>query len=247
MSEDGKASRHHPPPMCFEHTPRPMLWLDLETTGIDPQHSVVLEIGAMLSTGSLEPVIGSAVHRVIATPKRLLQRMNAHAHRMHTTPRESAGGATLRDLCQTSPFSLRDAEDAVLAMLDRFVSKSRVQIPLAGSTISMDRAFVRVHMPRLNERLSHQVVDVTSFLIVARNFFGTGPVNESKPRPSVTHCAMDDCVSSFVLMRWAAHCMVVPFMVAPSRGFVPRRIGPIGPVEAYIGEPGTDPHALYGE
>lgn len=234
--------RHH---HSRRRPPSNILWLDLETTHLAPEQGVILEVAAMVTFPNFEPIRGASLHRVTRATAKDMANMTEHAHRMHSSPRPIASGLSLCDLALSSPHTLEEAETELLALLDRTCPGS-TRVPLAGSTISTDLAWIRVHMPRLAARLHHQMIDVTSFLIVARNLFGAEAIDSIKPPFRATHCAMDDICSSFHLFVWLANTLIVPAVGLPPNAFLPRRIPVLRPLEFYIGAPHAEtPHALF--
>lgn len=130
-------------------------WIDIETTGLDPQHDVILEVAVAVTDGAL-----ALQHkaRFVVGHDPAYTRMSAWAWKTH-------GQSGLLDEVKTqhlSGFGIREADAAVAEML---VDGA----PLGGSSPHFDRSFIERHMPQTACRLSHRNVDVSSMLILAHS------------------------------------------------------------------------------
>lgn len=161
------------------HMTTHLLWLDYETTGLNPAEDHILEVGWAISPLRVEflnPLIDS---RVI-TPKpditRLLQQ-SPEAYAMHKD------SGLLIDLYSEGTVMLEDAEDAIIASLP-----SEGTAVLAGASVHFDRGFMARYMPRLDGRLSHRHVDTTSTKYLLE---GVGLTIEVAPNPKPHRAAND--------------------------------------------------------
>lgn len=124
-----------------------LLWVDLETTGLDPFHDDILEIAVVESEfsdpfGPWEFIIDTPVK---LTPRELVPYIQA----MHTA------NGLLAD-CMANGETVTRAEDVILARMSPGTPL------IAGSSVHFDLAFLRVHMPRLAARLHYRTYDVRS-------------------------------------------------------------------------------------
>jgi oligoribonuclease len=91
--------------------------------------------------------------------------------------------------CTDSSETLADAEELLLGMVESLGAKPR-QIVLAGSTVHFDLGFIRVHMPRFAEYLSHRCFDVSTLKLAERDWGG-------KPfKKAEAHRALPDVLES---------------------------------------------------
>ncbi len=168
--------------------PFALVWLDLETTGIDDRTSEILEIATIVTDKNLE-VVAEGPDLVIRQPDDVLRRMDPWCVRQH-------GASGLTEASRASKVSLADAEERTLAFVREHCLKGKP--PLCGSSIGFDRRFILHHMPRLNAYLNYRNVDVSSVKELARRWHPdlvTGIDKDSK------HRALDDIRESIGELR----------------------------------------------
>jgi len=165
------------------------LWIDLETTGLDPDNDRIIEVGWLISDHH-EQV--TEEQSVLITPDKIaweLMQQDLFVQTMHTE------NDLLKDMEGFGTILAEDAEDQILEELDRHELGKPI---LAGASVHFDRSFIRNWMPRLERRLSHRHMDVSAL----RTFFdslGYHSVGE-KERDTV-HRAMEDIVDTFALYK----------------------------------------------
>ena len=167
----------------------PLIWIDLEMTGLEPDKDKVLEIAVLVTDGSLERAI-EGPDLVIHHEEAVLASMNAWSEEQH-----GKSGMTTR--VRESKTSLTAAEDAVLAFVELHTPR---HTPLAGSSVHMDLAFFRVHMPRLAAHLHYRIVDVSTVAQLAMRWFPK--VMRKAPHKKREHTALADIRESLAELRW---------------------------------------------
>lgn len=131
-----------------------LLWLDLETTGIDPVNDHILEVAWRITNDSLIPwsVTKSHVVRPSKDAWKQLQQ-TPFVMDMHIE------NGLLADIdADHNLVLLEDVEEELL----KDVNIVDGPWMLAGSSVHFDLSFVHQHMPRLAEKLSHRIYDVTT-------------------------------------------------------------------------------------
>jgi oligoribonuclease len=172
------------------------LWLDLETTGLDPATGRILEWAVVLAAddaeGDMMPV--EEYSSVVAVPRAVaLGLCDDFVKRMHT-----ANG--LFDACNAAT----DDPGADLATAEAFIvdligGEATRGVILAGSTVHFDLAWIRVHMPTLARCLSHRCFDVSTLKMAERGWFdATFHVTEDR---TVHHRALPDVLASLVAAK----------------------------------------------
>jgi oligoribonuclease len=159
----------------------PLVWVDLEMTGLDPVEHVILEIAVVVSDGRLDEVV-EGPDLVVHQTDEALAGMPDVVREMH----EKSG---LTAAVQASTLSLADAEQQVLAFVREHVPAAGVA-PLAGNSIHADRAFIRRYMPDLDGHLHYRMVDVSTVKELVARWYPD--VFESRPHKAGGHRALAD-------------------------------------------------------
>ena len=118
-----------------------LVWIDLEMTGLDPDHHVVVEVAALVTDADLN-ILGQGVDIVV-----------------HAT-----------EAIRTSTTTIEQAEQAVLDLIAEHCDPDH-PAPLAGNSIATDRSFIRKHMPRLDSALHYRMIDVSTLKELARRWY----------------------------------------------------------------------------
>jgi oligoribonuclease len=141
---------------------KPLLWIDLEMTGLDVETEVIVEIAVIITDGDLA-IAHEGPELVIAADEEILGRMHPRVKDMH---RRSG----LTELIRASELQVADAEAMVLDFVTGLVPAARTA-PLAGNSIGSDRAFLKRYMPRLEAHSHYRNVDVSTIKELARRWY----------------------------------------------------------------------------
>jgi oligoribonuclease len=135
------------------------MWLDIETTCLDPcaPEARILEWAVVLAAddraGDMSPVQEFSV---------VLQRTLEDPHITSDFVRRMHLHNGLLDECMKSTITLAQSEDFLLELAEDLAGPQPRGITLAGNSVHFDLAWVRVHMPRFAQCLSHRVFDVST-------------------------------------------------------------------------------------
>jgi len=168
--------------------PLALVWLDLETTGIDDRTSQILEIATVITDKHLEQVI-EGPDLVIHQPESVLRAMDPWCEEQH-------GASGLTESARQSKITLAEAEEETLAFVRRHCLRGRA--PLCGNSIGFDRRFLMHHMPRLNDYLHYRNIDVSTLKELARRWH-PGALETLEKRSA--HRALDDIRESIDELR----------------------------------------------
>lgn len=143
-----------------------MLWIDLETTGLDPEFDVPLEIGLTLTDqwGDIGPTFKTLVFEDDAHWHAAEQRGRALpiVNDMHTK------NNLWSDLDEFDVATCAEAEEAIC----HWLQAQQVEfgkLPMCGSSIgSLDRPFVQTYFPNLNKAFSYRNIDISSVKEICR-------------------------------------------------------------------------------
>jgi oligoribonuclease len=140
---------------------QPLVWIDLEMTGLDVERDAILEIAVIITDGNLENAI-EGPDLVVAASQSQLDGMVPVVKHMH-----AKSGLSERALAAT--LTVKEAEQQVLAFVKHHVPEPGVA-PLAGNSIHTDRSFLVKHMPKLIDHLHYRIVDVSTIKELARRW-----------------------------------------------------------------------------
>jgi oligoribonuclease len=169
----------------------PLVWVDLEMTGLDVERDVILEIAVIVTDGALD-VIEEGPDLVVAQPASALARMAPVVAQMH-----AASGLDAAVLAST--LTLAEAEAQALEFVRQHVPTAGTA-PLAGNSISTDRIFLRRHMPSLESHLHYRNVDVTTVKELARRWYPEA--KQAAPTKGGGHRALADIRESVTELRY---------------------------------------------
>lgn len=174
-----------------------LVWIDLEMTGLEPEHDVIIEIATIVTDAQLrEQVEGPsiAIHQADET----LAGMDEWNTRQH-------GESGLMQRVRDSRFSTADAEAETLAFLRQWVPDGRS--PMCGNSICQDRRFLYRYMPALADFFHYRNLDVSTLKELARRWAPDLPAFVKQGR----HLALDDIRDSIAeLEHYREHFLTLP-------------------------------------
>lgn len=159
--------------MAQEQEKAPLVWVDMEMSGLVPERDRILEVAIVVTDGELNTVAEAPVW-VVHQPEEVLDAMDAWNKGTH-------GRSGLIDKVRASKFSEAEVEARILAFLAQHVAAGTA--PLAGNTVHQDRRFMARYMPAFDAYLHYRIVDVSTLKELARRWRPdvlAGLVKESK-------------------------------------------------------------------
>ncbi|XP_021278528.1 oligoribonuclease [Herrania umbratica] len=168
----------------------PLVWIDLEMTGLNIEVDRILEIACIITDGNLTKTL-EGPDLVIHQSKECLDRMGEWCQEHH-----AASGLTKKVLQST--ISEREAEKQVIEFVKSNVGTYTPHI--AGNSVYMDFLFLKKYMPELASLFSHIVVDVSSVRALCIRWY---PRDQKKAPPKEKrHRAMDDIRESISELKY---------------------------------------------
>ena len=135
-----------------------LYWLDLETTGLDPNADNILEIAVAVSVLERPFEATDAMSVVLRYPS---ANGSKGVPSLHPVVEEMHTKNGLLAECRRSLLGIADVEESLLSIVPE--TTDREDMPtLAGSSVHFDHAFLRAKMPRLAARFSHRHYDVSA-------------------------------------------------------------------------------------
>ena len=170
-------------------SPQNLIWIDLEMTGLEPEHDVIIEMATIVTDSDLNilatgPVI--AVHQSDA----LLAGMDEWNTRTH-------GESGLTQRVRDSKISTAEAEAQTIAFLEQWVPKGKS--PICGNSIGQDRRFLCRYMPTLEAFFHYRNLDVSTLKILAERW---APHIKEGFQKKGTHQALDDIRESIAELQY---------------------------------------------
>ncbi len=160
-----------------------LVWMDLEMTGLDPEHDRVLEVATLVTDSDLNLLAEGPVLYVKQSDSLL-----AGMDDWNTTHHTESG---LIDLVRKQGVTEREAELATLEFLKEHTGQR--MSPLCGNSIGQDRRFLVKYMPELEDYLHYRNVDVSTVKELAMRWRPDVASGYSKKN---AHRALDDIKES---------------------------------------------------
>lgn len=167
----------------------PLIWIDMEMSGLSPTQDEVLEIAVLITDKDLE-ILAEGPSLIINQPASLFGRMDAWNQEHHSK-------SGLWTSVVNSSINLEQAQDIVLDFLKKHVPAR--QSPLCGNSINQDRMFLMRHMPLVNDYLHYRMIDVSCLKELTRRWYPEGPKAPSKANH---HRALDDIRESIAELKF---------------------------------------------
>lgn len=159
-----------------------LVWLDLEMTGLDAEHDVILQVALVVTDVDLKPL--EEYSSDVWQPESKLSDMTPFVRAMH----EKTG---LLERVRRSTLELRRVEQCLLEIVSGWCPYGAV---LCGNSIWQDRRFIERYMPAFSGYLTYRLLDVSAVKVLAKSWYGPTAVYD-KPT-SGEHDALVDIKNS---------------------------------------------------
>lgn len=169
--------------------PDNLIWIDLEMTGLDPQHERIIEIATVVTDADLN-VLAEGPSMAIHQEEALLESMDEWNTNQH-------GNSGLTERVRNSTISEADASSATLAFLEQWVSPGLS--PMCGNSIGQDRRFLVRYMPELAAFFHYRNLDVSTLKELVKRW---KPELLSGFSKNSKHLALDDIYDSIAELNY---------------------------------------------
>lgn len=109
--------------------------------------------------------------------------------------------------CRESRVTEEQAEELIMQFLEAN-QIDKLQCPLAGNSIYMDRMFLRIYMQRVDNHLHHRIIDVSSLKELCKRW--NPDIFASLPAKRLIHRGLDDIKDSIQEARYYKKYMFLP-------------------------------------
>lgn len=175
--------------MSIKTTPKNLVWLDLEMSGLHIAHEKILEIATIITDDQLNIIAEGPVIAIHQT-KRIIDNMDAWNTRTH-----KRSGLTERVL--NSRVDEKEAEHETLKFIKKHV-KAQAS-PLCGNTVHQDRLFLKRFMPLLEKYFHYRNLDVSTLKILTQMW---EPELYTKLDKEPKHTALQDIRDSIAELKF---------------------------------------------
>jgi oligoribonuclease len=137
-----------------------LVWVDMEMTGLRPDHDRIIEVALVITDESLAVRAQSESFAIRQTDEVLggMDQWNQSTHKR----------SGLIDRVRVSPWSEESAEQALLDFLAPWVPSGKS--PMCGNSICQDRRFMARYMPRLESFFHYRNLDVSTLKELCRRW-----------------------------------------------------------------------------
>lgn len=133
-----------------------LVWLDIETTGLDPNEDNILEIGIIITNELLNELAHASF--VCRPTMKSLHRLSPVVFEMHTK------NGLLKESLESS-LQLEDIDALACSFIEE---NDALGSPCCGSTVHFDRSFLRSYNLKLKDCFHYRNIDVSVLKNIAR-------------------------------------------------------------------------------
>ncbi|KAJ3311698.1 Oligoribonuclease, mitochondrial [Boothiomyces sp. JEL0838] len=161
----------------------PLVWIDLEMTGLDLKKDRIIELACIITDGELSQII-KGPEIIINQPESLMNSMNEWCTEHH-------GKSGLTRAVLESKITTKEAEDELLDFIKTHIPDWQKGV-LAGNSIHVDRQFLCQEMPRVIEHLHYRIIDVSTVKELSKRWYPNLP----PLKKGLAHRALEDIMES---------------------------------------------------
>jgi oligoribonuclease len=166
-----------------------LIWIDLEMTGLDPDHDLIIEIATIVTDKYLNILAEGPVLAVHQSDE-ALAKMDEWNQTHH-------GQSGLIDRVKASTISDAEAERQTLAFIQQWVPEGKS--PICGNSIGQDRRFLYRYMPTLERYFHYRNLDVSTLKELAARW---APQLLEGLNKKSAHRALEDIIESIDELKY---------------------------------------------
>jgi oligoribonuclease len=166
-----------------------LIWIDLEMTGLNPEHDHIIEIATIVTDSNLNVIAEGPVF-AIHQSETLLDSMDDWNQKHH-----HRSGLVAR--VQSSTINEAEAERETIAFLQQYVVPHKS--PMCGNSVWQDRRFLARYMPALEKYFHYRLIDVSTLKELSLRW---APKIYDGIKKESHHLALDDIRDSIAELRY---------------------------------------------
>lgn len=179
--------------------PKKILWVDLETGGLDERAQPIFEVAAIVTSSCFKPL--DQFHKVIFQPQEVIDKMESVARQMLTD------NGLIDQLASGEPH--QEVENQFLSFIEHHFGSEKARI--AGNSVYRDLEFFKVWMPKVADRINHRLLDVSALKTLFQTEYGL-EVEKNAP-----HKAMVDIQLSIKELSSYVQFIQIPEHLLPKK------------------------------
>ncbi len=181
------------------------VFVDIETTGLDPKADFILEVGLKVTDERLN-ILGEWSSLIFNEDWRARIAGNNYVYQMH----QKSGLIFDMDEALNDPRAHHELSPALVAYagaynwLTNTMGLAENAIPMAGNSVQFDREFLREHMPVLHAFFTYRNTDISTLKELSRRFnpeLAAAVASRFKKEDAV-HRVLPDIDSSIAELRF---------------------------------------------
>lgn len=188
--------------MTMDH----FVWLDIETTGLNVDKDIILEVAFMV-TDDCHHIIETYEDVILPLDFAPLCTMDPYVNAMHTN-------SGLIEACYNGTKTIEDIDNETSEILSRFKKYDDYNLYLAGSSIHFDRIFIKKYMPKTEKLLHYRMLDISAVIMALPDVWEQVP--ESIKNNKAKHRAMSDIIGSIDKLH-AMKNVINKLLILPER------------------------------
>jgi oligoribonuclease len=138
-----------------------LIWIDLEMTGLYPEHDRIIEIATVITDSKDLKVVAEGPVLAIHQSNEIMWQMNDWCKDTH-----NKSGLVTR--VQNSRVTEQEAERKTIEFLSQYLD-AKVS-PMCGNSVWQDRRFLAKYMPQLEAFFHYRLIDVSTLKELARRW-----------------------------------------------------------------------------
>lgn len=173
-----------------------MVWVDVETTGLDFDSDLFLELGIIVTNAHGKIVKNGIFQSIIHVPGGVdwETRANEFVRNMHTKSRL----AREIEISHAETQNIGRVEQRAIQFLENIFGAdvASLKLPISGSSVGFDKRWLEGRMPVLASIFGHRVIDVSSLRLVDELLSVDGGARPKNWRGYTAHRVIPDIIDT---------------------------------------------------